>query len=844
VPAQKFLRDEIKITQNGGLPVSIHARSRAQRTKPIRPLVKTSVAAAVLLALYGTPPAARADAPPSTETGGLEEIIVTATRHKQTTEEVPYAISVIGPQEIAQASVTDIASLGRQMGFVGQGGAKATAITFPIIRGLNASPAAGSFHVFNQAPVGTYYDNSPVDGYYQLQDVQRIEVLRGPQGTLYGAGALGGALRIIPNAPQLGMFAGDVDARLGYLYHAGDPSYTATAMLNIPVGDTLALRLAGNYEYQPGYIDAFGLMERSGPLGIPVLADPSDVVNSSGVYYSQKGWNDQKTLTARASALWQPSQAFSATVAYMHEKADGNGTPSDNSKFQGGPNIIDPRIIFPAGSNFTTFSSTEQPFERSSDLASLDLSYDVGFATLSATSTYSSTSGFFTTDTNYLLFGLLGPYVPFYAGIPTNPRWINFNTSTDSSHGFSQEVRLVSNAGPDKMFDYTAGVFYEDRNDNAIFQNSSPGTSERAAAQTDCPLLPPGSPNLPVLLGGCAPLLGPNDVANVQTDQQHFKDLSIFGELTYHFAKNWQVTGGLRHFKQDFTDAGQSIIYTFATSAPLTTHQSTATKTLGKLSLGWEYVPGQHFYALWSQGFRRGGANGNLLTTGPFADLAPVIYKPDSVNNYETGFKGRIGNEISYSFDVFYIDWKDPQVSGLTPESNYAVWNAKAAVSKGFEYELNVPLGLPGLRFETSGTYANARLTEDYSYPDIRGDIEGKAGQQLPGAPKVSVAGTLLYTHALGAKSSLVLTLNDTYTSEVVTSVFAVLGIAPITLPSINLVNASATYSHDNWRIGLYSTNLLNKRVILGQTTAGPDITYTETANRPREIYLRGGYAF
>jgi hypothetical protein len=183
-------------------------------------------------------------------------------------------------------------------------------------------------------------------------------------------------------------------------------------------------------------------------------------------------------------------------------------------------------------------------------------------------------------------------------------------------------------------------------------------------------------------------------------------------------------------------------------------------------------------------------------------------------------------------------------VSGLTPQANFAVWNAKAAVSKGFEYELNVPLGVPGLRFATSGTYADAKLTEDYSYPDINGPIAGPAGAQLPGSPKVSVAGTLLYAHPLGAGSSMTLTLNDTYTTKVVTSAFPVLNIAPITVPALNLMNASAAFNHNSWRVGLYSTNLLNKREIVGQSSGGPALTYTETANRPREIYLRAGYSF
>ena len=314
--------------------MSIHTRSLARYTKPIRPLAKSSVTAAVLLALYGTPPAARADEPSSTQTPALEEVIVTATRRRETTEEIPGSISVITPDAIAQDSVTDLASLGREMGIAGLGGAKSTAITFPIIRGLNASPAAGSFHTFNQAPVTTYYDNSPMEGYFQLADIQRIEVLRGPQGTLYGAGSLGGAIRVIPNAPELGKFAGDVDGRVGYLDHAGHPSYTTTAMFNIPVGETLAVRLAGNYEYQPGYIDAIGLLQRSGPLGIPVLADPSDPVNSPGVYYNQKDWNDQKTFTGRASALWQPSRNSVQSWPSRTRRPTATGPPPTTPSFK------------------------------------------------------------------------------------------------------------------------------------------------------------------------------------------------------------------------------------------------------------------------------------------------------------------------------------------------------------------------------------------------------------------------------------------------------------------------------------------------------------------------------
>jgi outer membrane receptor protein involved in Fe transport len=799
-------------------------------------VVSSPVTAAVLIALFGTPPAASAAEPSNARAGSLEEITVTASRRSQTTEEVPYAISVVSPETIAMNSVTDLNTLMRQIGVSGAAGARTSSVSFPIIRGLNASPSAASFRTFEQQPVGVYFDNSPIEGYFQLQDIQRIEVLRGPQGTLYGAGALGGALRVIPNAPELGKFSGTFDGRLGQVEHASDPSYTGSAVINVPLGDTFAFRVAGNYEKQPGFIDVAGLMRREGTDGAPLLADPSDPVNSPGVYYSKKDWNDQQTFTGRASALWQPTDAFTAQIAFTHGKADGHGNPSNNSLFPGGPNVIDPRITLPPGGDYQQFASTEQNYTRTTQLTSLDLSYDVGFATVSSTTSYLDTEGEFRTDTNYLLMQpLLVAFVPYYAGLPINPRWINTNHTDDNAHAFSQEIRLVSNTGPEKKWDYVLGAFYQKQMRAGVFANFSPGTPERAIAQ-GCVL--------PVLLGGCAPITGPNSAANYQTDRQEFEDKSVFGELTWHFAPNWQATAGLRRFEQDFTDTARSILYTFGgIDSGLNTKSSSVSKTLGKFGVSWEYMENQHIYTLWSQGFRRGGANGLLLPTGPFADIAPQEYKPDTVDNYEIGFKGRAG-AISYTIDAFYIDWKDPQVSGLTPNANFAVWNAKSAESKGIEFDLNTPLGIPGLSLMASGTYADATLTEDYLIPDILGDIVGKKGQQLPGSPKKSAAATLLYSLDLGADSNLLLTLNDTYTSEIVTSIFAVLGVRPITSPSLNLLNASAAITSGPWNYGIYATNVTNKRVILGRSSPNDAFSYQETANRPREIYLRASYSF
>jgi iron complex outermembrane receptor protein len=193
-------------------------RRRAGR---MLPPARTSLGAAVCLALYGMPHAASAQEQPATPASTpseLGEITVTATRREEKLEAVPYSLSVVSGEDLARTGVTDLASLANEVPGLAyyDFGARQVGSEVPIIRGLNASDISvqgRSFRTFEQSPVGTYIGNSPFDGYLQLDDIQRVEVLRGPQGTLYGAGSLGGALRIIPNAPELGVFSGAASAR-------------------------------------------------------------------------------------------------------------------------------------------------------------------------------------------------------------------------------------------------------------------------------------------------------------------------------------------------------------------------------------------------------------------------------------------------------------------------------------------------------------------------------------------------------------------------------------------------------------------------------------------------------
>jgi iron complex outermembrane recepter protein len=816
-----------------------------------------SVGAAVLVALYGLPAAEAQQQPQAATTPDtLKEVVVTATRRAQTVESVPYSLSVITPAALQNANITDLASLTQAVPGMSMYdfGARFAGGTTPTIRGLNADSEPRGFRTFEQSPVGMYVGNSPLSegGYFQLDDLQRVEVLRGPQGTLYGAGALAGAIRFIPNPPELGVLSGELSAGSTETAHSSGTGYILSGVLNAPLGDTLAVRFSAQDDYEPGFINAFGLMRQSGPIptAAPVLADPSDPVNSPAEFYDTKDWNFQKTFTGRASALWKPTERFSANLAYEYGDVTGAGGPQDNPVWSGGAYPIDPRITLPAGGPYRDFTTEDQPFERTTGLASLDLSYDAGFATISSTSSYFKTDGE-TINDDTDSFGAVS-FIAYYAGVPTNPRYLDVQDFTDQAHSFSQEVRLVSAAGPTKPVDYTLGVYYEKSTRDGQWNVSDPGSYQRTVAQ-GCT----ASYFYGATFPDCLVQVGPNDTTFNQADAQSFHDESVYGELTWHFAAHGQITFGGRRYQESFTDLQTYTDYAFSSVIPGVAHSTSPSKNTWKVDPSYEYANQQYVYVLWSQGFRRGGANSVPLSG--FLRESPELdtYAPDTVNNYEAGLKGRFPNGLTYDFDIFDDQWNKPQISGSTPIGNLVVFNGNTARSRGFEFESTGPLALPGLTYTISYAYADAVLSSNFSLPAnngsgvvLPGELTGTAGQQLPGSPKVSTAGTVTYQHSIAPGYGGSLSLSANYRSH--TRVALSGGDSGLQTSAYTLLNLSATLTHDPWDLLFYVTNLTDKRAILAPPTAlSPSdnpafipLSSDYIINRPREAGLRLFYSF
>jgi outer membrane receptor protein involved in Fe transport len=817
--------------------------------------VVVSIATAVSFALYGLAQPAAAE-PADQAPDALQEITVTATRREQSLEAVPYSMSVISAAQIEASGATDVATLATQVPGLSMYdyGARFAGATAPIIRGINAtgSPARG-FRTFEQDPVGTYIGNSPIDGYFQLDDLKRVEVLRGPQGTLYGAGALGGALRLIPNSPELNTWGGSIEASGSRLAHSDGTGYSLKGMANIPLGDTLAFRAAAKYAYEPGWIKVFGLLDRTsnGLYGTPVLADPGDPVNSSPNYSSRNDWNYQKTFSGRASLLFKPNDTFSAELAILNAHVTGDGGPQVNPDFAGGVSPLDPATTYPAGAKYQEFALVDEPFDRTTNLLSLDASYDAGFATLSSTTSYHTTSGSLIQDSTFDYAGFDGGYfLPYYAGVPTNPRFIYPFQFTDSAHTFTEEMRLVSKADPTNIFDYVVGVFYEKQTRHGAWYVTNPGSPERSVSEGCTGYVYAGSsyPN-------CLVLSGPNDLTFQQIDTQNFEDRSVFGELTWHFVTHGQITFGVRHYSQKFTDSQLYQDFTFPVLIPPTPYNAPASKTVGKVDPSYEYADHQFVYALWSQGFRRGGAN-SVPANGIFQE-SPLLrdYQPDKTNNYEAGLKGRFSSGLSYTFALFDIKWDKPQISSSLPSGNLAVYNGNTAESKGFEFESTGPLFLPRLSYSVGFAYADAKLTSNFSLPAnngtgtiVPGLLSGTAGEQLPGSPKTSASAGLIYDMNLLPGYDLALSATGVYRSAVALQVAPTLGSTTVQhSSSYETMNLAAALSRESWRFTLYVTNVFDKQEILAppsQPNQVDNLTNDYLVNPPREIGVRVGYSF
>lgn len=771
-----------------------------------------------------------ASTPVFAQTASDDEIIVTATRRAETVQDVPFNISAVSAAELEDIGITDLAELSSWVpGFhiINGGGREQDGI---VIRGLNAD---GLGAANNNGTVATYIGEIPLFVDLKLNDMKQVEVLLGPQGTLYGAGTMGGAVRYIPNKPEIGeeLFSVRADA-YGYSKGSGistDLGFTA----NVPIGDTFAIRANLDYLNDDGYIDYVNVVEQ---IGFSNPDDPNDV-------RTVKDANKEDTLSLRFSGRWTPTDTIDATLTYYGQFQDVKGRSHN-----GFVNGRDANNTFIAGP-YESGTRVLEPNKRDDQLWALEVVADLGFAELTSATGLGKYDELGNRDQTDLLVGLGYGYESF-------PTFTAITEEAEKSTFFNQEVRLVSTA--DKRYNWIIGAFYNEFESQSYSHEFTP--NHPFSTRDD-------------------------DLEYDAFTNSLDKEMALFGEVGFDITEAWQVTVGGRYFEYDLKSFSDAVVPFFADAS----YQQSTLKgieqldydplndakddgTLFKFNTSYAVNDDVNIYATISEGFRLGGSNG----IQPCPDVLPdtqilcalpdeLNFGPDTTTNYELGVKSTLmDGRLTLNGAIYLLDWDGILLAGATENGSLTIsQNGGTAQSKGvevsFDYAPTDTLNIRG-----NYAYTNAELTsaapglysEDAFYGVAADDTGGVDGDRLPGSPEHQFSLFADYTHGFSDRADLVYRAGVSYTSDILQRVGSIAN--GETLDGYFLANASISYKEDNWDLTLYANNLFDEYAEATITGTGASVQtfldgdggshifrgFRPTPIPPRVIGLRATYTF
>jgi iron complex outermembrane recepter protein len=635
------------------------------------------------LALMGPAMAMAQTAQPQrpARSGSLEEIVVTATRREANLLEVPLSIAAYTQESLDQKGVRNIEDLARitpglniMQGFSG--------IKYISIRGIESRWGATTTGVYiDETPVQVRSLSISTNFYPALFDLERVEVLRGPQGTLFGAGAMGGAVRFIIKKPDLNEYSGSVRTEAGFT-EGGDPSYEAGGAFGGPlVEDKLGFRVSGYYRHEGGYIDREPFLAHRGT--------PEENSNSRDVQ------------VANASLTWALTDTFKLTPSVFYQRLDRD----DTDQFW----TFIPTSTREQPPEFTNQEGVASWGRDKSTLSSLVAQWDPGPVSVISNTSYMDREVVSRDDGTAFILDVLGPALgyTFDSQFPNGGENSTINLWM-TQRSFSQELRLQSNETDDSRFSYVFGLYYQKLR-QTVLERDSATVPDTFSGYFISPLfgLPLGLPLLPLEEDGAY---------SVAFDESVDKQYAAFANFDYKLTDKLTVSAGARISRMQFDFLGTSNFVGFPDSA---TGKAEETPVTPKVGL--EYTPNDNWliYASAAEGFRPGGAN-RLVGAGTcVAELAalgltqvPAEYEPDSVWSYEIGAKGTFGSAVTLSASVFNVDWTDrQQLRTLLPCGSVFIDNLGDARSRGFDMQLTLN-PLAGLTLDLGVGYQDTTYQE------------------------------------------------------------------------------------------------------------------------------------
>lgn len=724
----------------------------------------------------------------------LDEIVVTATKRDEKLHDVAMGITALGGEQLALRQEVGFLDWAAQVpGLSVQ--SNDSAYSRLVLRGQNVG-SVGATIATTVDDIPFFMSGAQSDGAYfsaniDTYDLQRIEVLRGPQGTLYGAAAEGGIVKYVTNAPNLNKVEGAISVG-GQSVDGGSREGSVKGFINLPFWDNkAALRVSAVEQGVPGWIDNPGT--------------------------GRKNQNSGNSYSLRASLLVEPTSDFSVRLTGFDQHLKVRGNNQAEVVGAAATPATPPANQFDRISSGYINNTSYQP-EEDNDLkyGALNLKYDFHWGTLISATSYGRFNIHFVSDitNSNLVPGFT--YGDLFAGIFQQPTDIA-GDQTDYVHKLNQELRLASDPGSSVFghgLDWQVGGFFTKEDTNLIqpYYARNPATSA---------LLTP-----PPFGGAVIP--------------GNYKETSFFADATYHFNTAFDIEVGGRH--THVTQNSQVNLSCCILYGPATTYPALADN---ESSNTWSVAPRWHInedtlaYVRVATGFRPGGPN------FPTPALpTPPSFKSDSTRNYEVGMRTDLFEKrFSIDMALFYIDWKDVQILGLVNTANGPIGingNSGSAKSKGVEWNLNWR-PLAGLTVGLVGAYTDAYLTKDAP------GLGALSGDKLPFVPNVSTTLNLDYTwHAFGDFSAFA-GASDSYTGTRFTGFSpSVTVIEPhVKLPVYNTLQLRVGLETTHYNGELYVNNATNSHGIYDYMSEG-GFNQTGLASfiQPRTIGIEVGAKF
>jgi iron complex outermembrane receptor protein len=745
----------------------------------------------------------------------VEELIVTATKRDQALLDVPFSVSAQSEQMMRNRGITNIEDLSRTVASftvqnLGPGQSQVA------IRGISAGQIVRDQPGVKEQ-VGVYLDESVISlslftPDLDLFDLNRVEVLRGPQGTLFGSGSLSGTVRYITNQPTTDKFESTIEATLSSV-QGGDIGGDLKGSVNVPINATTALRVTAYATQYPGFIDAI---------------QPGGSV--------KKDVNDGYRRGIRASLMFKPTDELTITPRILYQKIDVDGF-----------NRVDVFNIL--ANEFTTtrpryqlgglkeFTQLKEKFTDEFFLGDLNVQYDIGDLRLTSISSYTDRDVLVRRDATALTGSITGGSIGLSQAIYTIDAPLDDTTSLKT---FTQELRLASNnSGP---FQWVIGGFYSHiKRDYAqdLFVNGFSAASGIPSAST----------------------VAPTDHLYYSTVPYTQKQYAIFGEATYSVTDRFDVTAGLRYadYKEDRTLTFDGI---FADKTIAVPGKTKADSLAPRVILAFKATDDVTLNAQVSKGFRLGGINDPLnrplCTPADFATfnaLSTPSFKNETVWNYEAGLKAKLGGKGSLTLAGFYADISNLQATiDAGSCSSRIIANVPSAKSQGFDAEFAYRL-TDNFDVAATASYNDAKLTS--SLKDASGQpIQGLAdGNRLPTVPKFQTSISVGYQRdisstGLEAFSNLTwqyvgkryTQISDQENDPRLVPLFPNIGATtvtalsfPLALPSYDIVNFRIGVRGEGWEVAGFINNLGDERAHLAiDRERGLRARYGFITNPPR----------